>query len=391
MMTRIVNEDRLCTGCSACSQICPCGAIAMEADDEGFLFPRIDENRCNGCGLCSRTCPVSKCSGNVGATPVYNGKKAFACRSLNDGTRERSSSGGIFSELADKTLRSGGVVFGAAFDGDFNVRHAFTENIEGLDELRRSKYVQSAAGNTFRLAKEFLDAGREVLYCGTPCQIAGLKSFLGKGYEKLTACDLACFGVPSPKVWQMYLGFLKDRHKSGIKGISFRDKSGGWKEYRMRISFANGGEYLVKAKDELYFIGFGKNIFSRRSCFDCRFRMQNSAADITLADFWGIDKMSTGISDDNMGISLAITHTVNGENALAAIGSTVAMTECDAAEAVRYNPRLVSSASEPAGRASFFADMKNGYSFDMLRRKYMDNFSIKYKLKRMIKKVLGRG
>ncbi len=446
-MKEIIYNSRYCTGCSACSQACPSKAVTMEADDEGFLFPLIDENLCNDCDLCKRICPVNKAffskhgivtdedgssvfiagkegllsasadkdvssiegkgrlssasAGNDGTSSLsagngenphtFTGKRAFACYSTNDETRGKSSSGGIFSELAVKTLENGGVVFGAAFDSDFSVRHRFVDSIDSLDDLRRSKYVQSDIGDTFIKAKEFLDEGREVLFCGTPCQIAGLKSFLRKNYTNLCACDLACFGVPSPKVWEMYTDFLKDRHQSGIRSISFRDKSGGWKEYHMRISFTNGDEYLVKAKDELYFIGFGKNIFNRRACFDCRFRVQNSGADITLADFWGIDKMNIEVNDDNRGVSLAITHSKTGEVAMARIGDFAALSECDAGEAVKYNPRLVSSAAEPAGRAAFFADMKNGFDFDRLRRKHMDNFSMKYKLKRMIKKVLGRG
>jgi coenzyme F420-reducing hydrogenase beta subunit len=460
----------------------------MEADEEGFLFPRIDQERCNDCGICRRTCPVNAAyekthgivtdedgsavfiagkaglpesglsgsslsaagtgeagtedkgakndftgeagtedkstiydctreagtedegakndcakdasteDGNVAepvkdefVAPDYRGKRAFACRSKNNETRERSSSGGIFSELAAKTLEDGGVVFGAAFDSGFNVKHKCIDNIDDLDELRRSKYVQSEIGKAFREAEKHLKNDRKVLFCGTPCQIAGLKAYVGKEYEGLTACDLACFGVPSPKVWKMFLDYLKERYKSGISSVSFRDKSGGWRESRVNIGFENGSSYLVKIRNELYCMGFFKNLFTRRSCFDCRFKVHNSHADITLADFWGIEKLEGPvIEDDDRGISLVIAHTKAGDEALASLADRVETAECAPEDAVRYNPRLVSSLPEPAGRGRFFADMKKGFGFDRLRRKYMDNTSIRYRLKCIAKKILGR-
>lgn len=512
-MEQIIYNIRHCTGCAACSQVCPCGAVVMEADEEGFLYPNINEERCSDCGLCRRTCPVnaafektrsivtdtdgslvftaggrgvpvfvSRDSGATGSgqndsdaaessrngcsaagtlpddieppasgqeemmpgpggkspsvaedgnsnpttdavasnyhASAFSGKRAFACWSKNDAIREKSSSGGIFSELAAKTLEDGGVVFGAAFDSDFSVRHRCIENIDDLDVLRRSKYVQSRIGETFREAGKCLAAGRKVLFCGTPCQIAGLKAYLGnkgcsggkthRGTEGggLIACEIACFGVPSPKVWRMFLDYLEEKYGSGISSVSFRDKSSGWRESSVRIRFDNGAEYLVSVKKELYLMGYFKNFYTRKSCFDCRFKIHNSHADLTLADFWGIEKLagplnpenpakehggSSPAKDDNRGISLVIAHTEAGENALSAIKDRVGIVEYPPGDAVRYNPRLVSSLPEPSGRARFFADMKNGYSFDKLRRKYMDNTSIRYKIKCIIKKMLGRG
>lgn len=397
-MNEIVSDSRTCTGCAACSQICPQAAITMKENKEGFLYPFINGEICNECGLCKRICPVNQmlekerdsdvvCDA-IGKAPD---KKAFACFVLDDESRTKSSSGGIFSGLAIKALEKDGVVFGAGFDEKFGVRHSFVEDIENLDGLRRSKYVQSDIANTFREAKAFLDKGRHVLFCGTPCQVAGLKSYLGKAYKRLIACDLACFGVPSPRVWRMYLDYLETKQGSRIDSISFRDKSGGWKDYCMNIGFKNGERYLVPAKRELYFIGFGKNILSRSSCFDCKFRVRNSSADITLADFWGIEKMGGIIEDDNRGVSLAIAHNTAGETALNEITAGVSISQCDINEAIKYNPRLVSSAVEPAGRKPFFADMASGYDFDRLRRKYMDNVSVKYKIKCMLKSILGKG
>ncbi|MGE5614782.1 MAG: Coenzyme F420 hydrogenase/dehydrogenase, beta subunit C-terminal domain [Bacillota bacterium] len=398
---RTICESRLCTGCAACSQVCPQGAIAMTADSEGFLHPRIDEDICTDCGLCTRTCPVNKALESGIESDVVPGadtglkqdtrRRFYACCSRDETIRAASSSGGVFSLLARSVLSEGGVVFGAGFDGNFKVRHAYIENEKELDSLRRSKYVQSEIGNTFREARGFLDKGRKVLFCGTPCQVAGLKAFLGREYAGLLACDLACHGVPSPKVWDMYLEYIRDRYKSEIKAVSFRDKSTGWSGSSIRIDFKNGSKYMDLVKKEIFFIGFGKSIFNRRSCFNCLFRIDNTKADITLADFWGIDKVSPGEFSDDKGVSLVITHTPAGEEAFLRIGDNVRVKEQPYNAAVKYNPRLVSSAPEPSARKSFFRDMESGYGFGRLVEKYMDNKSFKYKVKCIIKRILGRG
>ncbi|MGI6668380.1 MAG: Coenzyme F420 hydrogenase/dehydrogenase, beta subunit C-terminal domain [Acetivibrionales bacterium] len=398
---RTICESVLCTGCAACSQVCPQGAIAMTANSEGFLYPRINEDICSDCGLCIRTCPVNKAleTGSEGDTVTGAGaghkqdagSRFYACCSVDEAIRTASSSGGVFSHLAKSVLSEGGVVFGAGFDEKFKVRHACIEDVKKLDSLRRSKYVQSEIGDSFRQARGFLDEGRKVLFCGTPCQIAGLRAFLGREYGGLLACDLACHGVPSPKVWDMYLEYLRDKYKSEIKAVSFRDKSTGWNNSSMRIDFKNGSKYMDSVKREIFFIGFGKSIFNRRSCFNCLFRINNTKADITLADFWGIDKISPGEFTDNRGVSLVITHTPAGEEAFLRIKDDVRAEEKAYNAAVKYNPRLVSSVPEPPARKSFFGDLVSGYDFDRLVEKYMDNKSLKYRVKCIIKRILGRG
>jgi len=370
----------------------------MAPDDEGFLYPNVNEELCNNCGLCVRTCPVNKAVQATDDTATDDTVSdaavshiAYACYSLDEAVREQSTSGGVFSQLALHILEEGGVVFGAGFDKDFRVRHVCARSDGELDGLRRSKYVQSDTGNTFCEAKTFLDEGRKVLYCGTPCQIAGLKSYLGKEYTGLLTCDLACHGVPSPGVWESYLGFIKNKYNSPIKSVSFRDKSTGWKTGSMRIEFESGSVYSDMVQREIFFIGFGKSIFNRRSCFDCRFRLQNTKADITLADFWGIEHLDKDEFADNRGVSLVITHTTSGEEALKNIGGRIYCSRKPLDEAIKYNPRLISSVKEPEGRKRFFNDMKSGYDFDKLRAKYMDNVSLVYRAKRILKKILGRG
>jgi len=382
-MTEIVKDKKLCTGCAACVQVCKQDAVKMNADDEGFLFPDINEERCLDCGLCRKTCPINT------ALDEQQEKGVYACFSNDEDIRRNSSSGGIFSLLAQSVLSRSGVVFGAEFDESFRVRHNYIENIGRLDALRRSKYVQSDVGDTYKKAEKFLDEGRMVLFTGTPCQIAGLKALLKKKYENLLTCDLACHGVPSPKIWGMYLDFIKEKYQDEISAISFRDKSTGWNNSSMRIDFKNGRQYREKVKRETFFIGFGKCIFNRNSCFNCKFRIQNTKADITLADFWGIDKQNDKNFTDNKGVSLVITHTESGEAAMSLLTAGICIKERNLSEVLAGNPRLISSCSLPNGRKSFFNDLKSGFTFDKLGKKYMDNSSIKYKVKCLVKFILN--
>lgn len=390
-MKEVLEDWKLCTGCAACRQVCSRRAIEMKPNDEGFSYPEIDSGLCNDCGLCRRTCPVNKAvntaaAGEEAGLP-FESHKAYACFSNDDQIRSQSTSGGIFTQLAESFISRNGVVFGAGFDGDFKVRHTYVESVDGLDALRRSKYVQSEIEDTYSKAREFLNAGRPVLFCGTPCQAAGLKAFLNKEYDNLLVCDLACHGVPSPKIWKMYLDFIGGKFQSPVASVSFRDKSTGWNDSSMKITFKDGRQYVGKVAREIFFIGFGKSIFNRSSCYGCRFRIDNTKADITLADFWGIDRQGGGFTD-NKGVSLVITHTEAGEKALSQIRDRIFMERRPLEGAVKHNPRLVSSVAEPVGRKSFFDDLKAGYDFDRLRRKYMDNFSIKYRVKSFIKEKL---
>ncbi|HEY5592060.1 MAG TPA: Coenzyme F420 hydrogenase/dehydrogenase, beta subunit C-terminal domain [Paludibacter sp.] len=218
------NED--CCGCYACANICPQHCIAMEEDQEGFRYPITDERRCSDCGLCERVCPVI----NRFAKAEYK-TNVFACQNMNEQIRAESSSGGVFTLLAEPILKQNGVVFGARFDNVFAVVHDFTETIEGLEVFRGSKYVQSLIGNNYKKAEQFLKQGREVLFTGTSCQIAGLKHFLRKEYKNLLTIDVVCHGVPSPKVFSLYLKELDNMQNGRLEKIQFRDKTEGWKKY----------------------------------------------------------------------------------------------------------------------------------------------------------------
>ena len=204
-----IKDKADCCGCNSCIQVCPRHCIATKTDKEGFAYPVVESFRCIDCGLCERVCPIL--NQNVTRVPV----KTYAAKNPNETIRSKSSSGGIFTLLAEIVIVQGGVLFGARFDEDWNVIHDFTETLEGVAAFCGSKYVQSRIGDSYRRVEKFLKAGRKVLFSGTPCQVAGLKRFLRKEYDNLLIVDFVCHGVPSPKVWQMYLNETIARQGDG--------------------------------------------------------------------------------------------------------------------------------------------------------------------------------
>lgn len=378
-----------CTGCRACENKCPTQALTMTEDGEGFLRPFLEDSLCVHCGRCDAVCPVLH-------TPVQTPRRyepgTYACWSLDESIRERSSSGGVFSVLAREILNNGGVVFGAAFDKDFKVRHTSIEDYGRIDILRRSKYVQSDPGKSYQQVESVLKEGRPVLFVGTPCQAAGLTFYLGKSYENLLILSFICYGVPSPKVFEAYIRYRENQQKSKVSHISFRDKQGsGWSDCSMRIEFQNGTQLSHPLKIDPYYVGYGRNLFTRPSCFDCRFRYPNTFSDITMGDFWGADKLEGLEIMDDKGVSLILTHTPRGEEALKKITPLMFIQKRNYQEALAYNPRLQSSGTCPPKRQAFFEEFMEGVAFEQLIQRYMKNTGIKAEMKKVIKALLGEG
>lgn len=300
-----ITDKSKCCGCTACQQACPKHCIEMQEDNEGFAYPVVNADSCIECGLCEKICPAINPDAPSPKLPA-----SYACKALNEELRLNSSSGGMFTVLAEKVIDTGGVVFGACFSEDWSVVHTYTETRQGLKQFRGSKYVQSRLGNTYREVRDFLAAGRLVLFSGTPCQVAGLNHFLRKKYENLYTVDFVCHSIPSPLVWKMYLE--SKRGNTSFKHITFRDKSSGWRNYGLKIESDRDTVEQGSKDQNLYMRAFLENLTVRPSCFNCPARNYTSGSDIMLADCWGLEKYHPEI-DDNRGMSQALILTKKGE------------------------------------------------------------------------------
>lgn len=342
-----------CTGCGACGQSCPQKAISLLPDSEGFLIPVIDASRCVKCGLCEKICPVLAITSEAPPDGTFSLRESFACIARDEKIRAESSSGGVFTVLAEKVIADGGVVFGAEFAGDFSARQGWTENAEGIARFRGSKYVQSRTEDTFAVCKTFLESGRRVLYSGTPCQIAGLKAFLRKPYENLLTVDLICHGVPSPALWLKYRQECEKKSASQTVKATFRQKTDGWDQITLSLTFANGRVYGPPNKQNRYIQLFMQDNALRESCYRCAFRGDRHPADLTLADFWGVGQIHPDFSD-NKGTSLVIVQSEKGHALLASCADSLRCNETDLRLALRSNPAYARSFPRTKKRNRFY-------------------------------------
>lgn len=372
-----INRKEDCCGCHACSNVCPKNAITMEEDKNGFKYPKVDQNKCIDCSLCEKRCPI------LNNKVLKNQPIAYACINKDEEQRKNSSSGGIFSLLAEKILDNGGIVFGAKFNDDFDVEHDYIVKKEELYKLRGSKYVQSSINDTFKKAKEYLEQDKYVLFTGTPCQIEGLKSFLNKDYKKLFTQDIICHGVPAPNAWRKYKKYILNGSK--IQKINFRNKEYGWKNFSINIK-TDKTNYLVSHHKDIYMGAFLNDILLRESCYECKFKKENRISDITLADFWGIEKINSKIDDDR-GISLVILNTENGKNIFDMIKDKMIYELVDLREALLYNKSMIRSVDKNKNREKFLSELENK-EFDKCVKKYINNTSILKKIKNKIVKFL---
>lgn len=371
-MIQILDKQHCC-GCAACVQRCPKHCISVQEDAEGFLYPKVDLSRCIDCGLCEKVCPELHAASARKPLATYAGKHK------NDEIREGSSSGGVFTALAEKVIEAGGVVFGARFDANWETMHDYTETIAGLSAFRGSKYMQSRIGNSYTLAEQFLKSGRTVLFTGTPCQIAGLKLFLRKDYDQLLTVDVICHGAPSPGVWRQYLQeeIARQRNRknanlpSPISGsdvrvvdIAFRNKVPGWKKYSFALTLSatgkNGKDFSFCSRipftENLFMQGFLADLYLRPSCYACPAKGGQSNSDLTLGDFWGIQHVMPQLDDDK-GISVVLVNTEKGQTLLDQTKINVWPT--DYLQVLPYNPALERSAQKPLKRERFYASGNN--------------------------------
>ena len=379
-----IKEKSRCCGCFSCVQRCPKQCITLKDDNEGFFYPIVNKEDCINCGLCENVCPE-----------LYSYKerfplKVYAIKHKNDEIRMNSSSGGVFTLLAEQIIDNGGVVFGARFNEYWDVIHDYTETKAGLADFRGSKYVQSKIGKSFQQTEKFLKEGRKVMFTGTPCQIAGLKRFLRKDYSNLLAVDFVCHGIPSPKAWNTYLnetitkkGIRKEKstsyssiRKKYIKSILFRSKLTGWKKYSFILKFV---DYSTKSKSNIiqcssifhentFMKSFLSDYILRPSCYECSYKSGKSGADITMGDFWGIEKFSSSFDDDK-GCGLMMNYSCYSFD----INATE-IKEMTFKQALAGNPSICNSAYVPLNRNFYFYCL-NKYS--SIERSWHETTSMK--------------
>ena len=318
----LICEHKYCTGCGACDRICPRTAITMEPDKEGFLYPQINQEFCIDCKLCTAVCP----SLNMQTTTDEGVISSYAAYIEDHDIRESSSSGGIFTALAESVMSMGGVVFGAAFDKDFSVHHIGISSPANLSKLQGSKYLQSRTEGTFEEVQNMLKDRRQVLYTGTACQIAGLKAFLRQDYPELYTVDILCHGAPSPKVWQMYLKDTEHTRNSKISSVSFRDKTYGWRNFSTSILCDDLTLETVSHDDDKYMQMFLSNLDLRESCYNCLFKKMDRASDLTIGDAWDIEKHHPDM-DDDFGTSVVLVHTEKGQELLSSVSDKLCLKE----------------------------------------------------------------
>ena len=346
-MIRIADKKNCC-GCSACAQRCPRQCITMREDEEGFLYPTIDASACINCGLCEKVCPCQ----HQGET-----KKPLAVETAVNpdiAVRKQSSSGGIFTVLAEQVLSKRGVVFGAKFNEKWEVEHGYSDSLEGLTAFRGSKYVQSSIGDSYRKAEDFLKEGREVLFSGTPCQIAGLRLFLQKDFNNLLTVAIACHSVPSPLVWQSYLEGMKFKD---ISEISFRDKRISWEQYGLSIVFDNGREFFQRYDRNPYMQLFLHGLSTRPSCFNCPAKKDWYGADLIIGDCWGVSQILPGFPNDHKGTSFVISMTERGAqvyDTLEIKGEALSF-----GQLVSHNGGLTNRSVMPSERSAFWDAFHN--------------------------------
>lgn len=386
-LTSLLRQKELCCGCGACLQKCPKGCITMQEDKEGFFYPVVCEELCIHCGLCVSVCPFHN------QEEVREPIKAFSAIANDEIIRKESSSGGVFSLIAKQVIDAGGVVFGASFDKDWNVHHECIESESDLWKLRGSKYVQSNIGDSYILAHNQLRDGRTVLFSGTPCQIAGLRHFLGKDYPGLLTVDLVCHGVPSPGVWRWYLNKVKRDSLSQVSAISFRNKDYGWRRYSVAIDIIQSGTVVRQHcyhRDDPYMKAFLSDLSLRPSCSSCQVKSGKSHSDITLADFWCIERVVKG-GDDDKGVSLVMANTLKGESYLA-LNHGISFHAVDFRQAIQYNRAWSVSFPKNPSRDSFFASYsKHIIDFDrFVERKLQPKLCWKKQVKNRLKYLLTR-
>lgn len=379
-LPELYSRRENCCGCSACYSACPVNAIQMMPDKEGFLYPAVDADKCVCCYRCLSVCAFktdqknrgsledkgTEYEDNAGQNEMYDTPISYAVKHKNREIRSSSRSGGVFTALSDAVLEENGVIFGCVLTEEFLAIHVGTENDAGRNQMRGSKYIESDLRDSFKSVKEALKAEKFVLFSGTSCQIAGLKAFLGsKVDEHLLCVDILCHGVPSPLVWKAYLNWLESTNNGRIEAVDFRNKRDyGWKSHFESIYFENAPRLDSQVFKTLF---FGHHIL-RPGCYECPYKDVHHPGDITIADFWGIEKAVPGFSD-NQGVSLVLINNDKGKKWFEAVENSLEIQKTELTNSLQ--PALLEPSSRPKDRKQFWRDFETG-DFGMIAERYGD-------------------
>jgi acetyltransferase-like isoleucine patch superfamily enzyme/coenzyme F420-reducing hydrogenase beta subunit len=378
-----IQNKKDCCGCNACGDICAQKAISFKTDIEGFWYPEVDEEECINCGQCKKVCPII----NIKDLKKNDFEKpqCYAAKHKNLEVVFDSTSGGLFSALAEKMYKDGGYVGGAVYNDDFSVRQYISNGKQDIIRLRSSKYQQSDLSGFFVQIRDILKAGEKVLVCGCPCQMTAMRAFLGKDYENLLIADFVCRGINSPMVSKKFRESLETKYGSKIVYQKAKNKEFGWRNLTAKYRFADGRNVYITKDQSLFTRGYlHTNVFCRPSCYDCRFKGFPRIADITLADFWGIENVDKSM-DDDLGTSLVLVNSEKGRLYFGAIQQKIKSVQVSFESILPGNPSLTNSLGPPkVDRKTFFNDLQDN-DFDTVANKY---FPFQQSWKQRLKKFL---
>lgn len=373
-----------CTGCSACQNACGLGAIELIADKEGFAYPHVDNEKCVRCGKCIKSCPSLQRT----QKSQYFKPEVYAAWNVDSEIRVLSTSGGVFTALAEAVISRGGYVAGAFYDDGFRICHGVISSMDEIPRLRQSKYAQSWMGSTFTTVRELLKGGKTVLFCGTPCQSAGLQQFLSKEYENLYCCDFICRGVISPKVYSKFLQDMQPTETVKLDTVHFKNKDYGWNRFSTKLVFCDGSVYQKDRNEDYYMRGYLRhNLYMRPSCHHCQYKTLPRISDISLGDFWGIGNYDRSL-DNEKGTSVILVNSRKGQALLALAQNRLALHSRSIEEVIAGNSCLLNVA-QPGKYRKFFFDKMDRYPFDKLML-LIDKKSKRIPARVLVRENLGR-
>ena len=348
------NFDQYCYGCSTCKTVCPVEAIKMKYNKEGFLVPEINLEKCIKCGACEKKCIYLN---HQNRQQIIANKVAYAVFVKNKEDIIRSASGGIFYKIAEWVLKNDGYVCGSIWNEKWDAIHIISNKIEDIIKMQGSKYVESNLNNCYQQTIKLLKEGKKVLFSGTPCQIAGIKSIIGE-HENLYTCSIICEGVPSTKVWKKYVKNLEQKQNSNLEYVNFKYKGkAGWLHPNSRYIFKNHKKIeKIAYEEDLYVLGFVKNLFNRNSCHNCQYKARNSKADIIIGDLWGTDYDLLKKSK-NKGLSVLIKMNSKFDVILDDLKEDIFLKKIAITDIINSNYTLMNCAKQNENRENFFREL----------------------------------